>query len=121
MDGVELKGNYKVTNNSDVILSVSIGDGKVGTHLVQLDFDSVGDGDLGTGLYRDPIKGLTIGKGSDIRTKTLFVTSLVSKTTSEFASVTYELTGGVEPKEFILSTKNSSKKANSFEAEIDLI
>lgn len=117
MDGLEVKTNYRVKDNEDVFLSLKIGDGQLGTHLIELDFDPVGDGN-----FVAPQDNFKIGKGSEIKSKTLFVTSTISNNkSSENASITYSLIGGFEPKDITISPQFNGRKAILVEAEFQLI
>lgn len=92
---VELRDDYPVVSAQDVRLSVSIGEGQTGLVSVFLG---------GTRVSRTPAPiELLVGKGSVLRDKLLEVRTIVNDVNNQTnkMSVTYQLTGGVEPLECI--------------------
>ncbi len=88
---VDLDASYTVRNSQPVKLTVVIGDAQLGTSLVR----------IGTRqpLAVGQIKGLSLGKGSTLRGRTLFIKSVVTDVNDKtnHTSITYRLSGGVAP------------------------
>lgn len=114
-DRVKVADAYQV-GAADVVLSLSIGEGQIGTSDVSLG---------GNPLLRatGSIGHLRIGSGPAVKGKKLLVKSVVNDVSSmtNKMSVTYRLTGGKGTK--VLTTKGSVNKAGAmlvFETTIAL-
>lgn len=91
---VKIDTTYKVSQ-SDVSLTIIIGDAQLGASIVML-----GDKELGIG----EIENLLIGKGPDIAGKILSIKSIVSDVNDKtnHTSIRYVLKGGKNEKEYDL-------------------
>ena len=92
MKVIDLRADYEV-GDDDVELTITIGDGQIGTSVVKL-----GTKELGRGAISD----LPIGAGPSIKTKSLTTKSIVTDVNDRTnkTSVTYVLTGGVRDQTF---------------------
>lgn len=91
---VALQTDYQV-GTGDVSLTITIGDGQIGSSLVRL-----GDKELASG----EVKKQKIGAGSSLKGKTLFVKTVVADVNDQTnrTSVRYELKGGKVDRAFDL-------------------
>ncbi len=91
---VNLQTDYAV-DSGDVSLTITIGDGQLGSSLVRLN-----DKELGIG----EIDGLKVGKGSAVAGKELFIKTVVTDVNdkTDHTSVRYELKGGASDQTFDL-------------------
>ncbi len=82
---------YRIRNTDLIKLSITIGNGQVGTTYVHLGADQVVAGQKNTFNITLP------GTGQELNGKTLYCTTVVAdiQTITNETSVTYELTGGV--------------------------
>jgi len=80
---------YEVADDQTLYLTVIIGDGQVGASVVKLETQILGTHD---------IEDLEIGEGSEIRSKRLYVKTMVTDINdlTNWTSVTYRLSGGME-------------------------
>ncbi len=109
---------YKVIDNRDIFLSMKVGNGQLRYHYIRLDLNQIGDG-----YYRHDFDDLSIGLGSEIKSKTLYITSNISNNMSlASAIITYTLTGGVsEPKIIRHEKAFNGQEAIAIKAKIKFI
>jgi hypothetical protein len=110
--------NYQVIDEQKIFLSVQVGNGQLGYHYIRLDLLQIGDG-----YYSHDFDDLSIGLGSEIKSKTLFITSNISNNMSlASAIITYTLIGGVsEPKIIRHEKAFDGKEAIAIKAKIKFI
>ena len=88
----KIKQKYEVTNSGEISLSIIIGEQQAGWFAVFLDGNYVTDG-------KTRIENLSLGKGSDVKTKTLTIAATVIDINphTNRTAVTYFLNGGNSP------------------------
>jgi hypothetical protein len=84
---------YRIQEDQEVTLRITIGHGQVGTTSVSLGVDELVTGHHGT------LELVLPATGADLNGKTLYCSTVVAdvQTQTNETSVTYELTGGVKP------------------------
>lgn len=115
-----MKGNLKLNttypiSQKNVKMTISIGDGNLGTTVVMLEDDILGIG---------AISDLKIGKGDMIKGKALKTKTVVTdfNDQTQDLSVTYKLEGGKHPFNFTLhATTENVGASENFYAEIKFV
>jgi len=92
---VSLETTYHV-DSGDILLTIAIGDGQLGSSRVSLDGKRVAKGDA--------IKNLLLGKGSKLVGKTITIKSVVTDVNDQtnHTSILYSLRGGAAPADYEL-------------------
>ena len=95
MKTVNLETDYEVAE-TDVILTVVVGDAQIGASVVKLNTKTLGMGEIAK---------LLVGSGPKVRRKNLYIKTAVTDVndSTDHTSLTYRLGGGKNDREFISS------------------
>jgi hypothetical protein len=110
-----LNTDYRIASGP-VRLSIIIGDAQIGVSLVKIEKNQV--------AKEEKIKDLPLGKGSELRGKTLSIKTRIAdvNTKTNHTSVTYQLIDGTQTTEFYLEgTVEAEGDAISYRATINFV
>ena len=124
-DLYDVDENYIVIDHQYVFLSVEVGEGELRSHYIRLGTKPVRDetDEHDDGIYEHNVENLEIGKGSGIRSRTLYITSdIANNMFLGNVTITYTLAGGdPDPKIIIKRIAFNGNQAIAVNAKFELI